>query len=91
MIKEQGELLQKEFCELSTEHGIKGSFGYFIDKFGQAMVSFNNVNDNDIMFMMSQLVVRVANRNEATPDEILKALGDGIKDMFPAEKSAPEN
>lgn len=91
MIKEQGELLQKEFEELSTEHGIKASFGYFIDKLDKAMLSYNNINDNEMMYMISQLVVRIAVKNETTPDEVLRVLGDGIRKQYPEKEPAPQN
>ena len=91
MIKEQGELLQKEFEELSAEHGMRASFGYFVDKLDKAMLSFNGINDNEMMYMISQLVVRIAVKNETTPGEVLRALGDGIRKQYPEEEPAPQN
>lgn len=82
MIKEQAELLQEEFEQLSKEHGIRASYGYFIDKVGKAMLAFNGVNDNEMMYMISQLVVRIARKNETTPDEVLRALSEGRKEQF---------
>ena len=91
MIKEQAELLQKEFEELSEEHGIRASYGYFVDKVGKAMLAFNNINDNEMMYMISQLVVRIAVKNETTPDEVLRALNEGIRIQFPEEKEPTQN
>ena len=92
MIKEQAEMLQEEFVELSKEHGIKASFGYFIDKVDRAMLAYNGITDNEMMYMISQLVVRIAVKNETCPDEVLRVLGEGIKKQFPEEEEpAPQN
>lgn len=78
MIKEQAEMLQEEFVELSKEHGIKASYGYFIDKVGKAMLAYNNINDNDMMYMVANVVVRIAKKNKTTPEAVLEALKEGI-------------
>ncbi|MBE6816013.1 MAG: hypothetical protein E7522_11275 [Ruminococcaceae bacterium] len=81
MIKEQAQMLQEDFVKLSNEHGMKGSFGYFIDKADNAMLAYNKTSDNEMMHMIANLIVRIAQKHEASVDEVLKALRDGIKDL----------
>lgn len=89
MIKEQAEMLQEDFVELSKEHGIKASYGYFVDNVGKAMLAYNNINDNDMMYMLANVVIRIAKKNNTTPDVVLGALSDGINKNY--HNPAPNN
>lgn len=83
MNQEKAEMLQSEFEVLSKKYDMVKSFGYFVDANGRGMVSFNEINDRELLFMISQLVVSIAAKNETFPDNVLGSISEGIKKQFP--------
>ena len=83
MNQEKAEMLQSEFEVLSKKYDMVKSFGYFVDANGRGMVSFNEINDRELLFMISQLVVSIAAKNETFPDNVLDSISEGIKKQFP--------
>ena len=83
MNHEKAEMLQSEFEVLSKKYDMVKSFGYFVDANGRGMVSFNEINDRELLFMISQLVVSIAAKNETFPDNVLGSISEGIKKQFP--------
>ena len=81
MEQDKRKLLQQEFIDLSNNHDIKCSFGYFVDQMNAKTFGYNMVTDNDLMNMIAILVMGIADRNEATPEQVLDSLKRGIKDM----------
>lgn len=81
MIKEQAQMLQEDFVELSKEHGMKSAFGYFIDKADSAMLAYNQINDDELMHLIANLIVRIADKHGASVDEVMESLKEGIKEM----------
>ena len=80
MTKEQGQLLQADFIALSEKYGLKSSTAFFVDVDGTSGLAFNKIGDNDLMFFIANLVVRIATKRNMTVDEVLSALRDGIKE-----------
>ena len=81
MNQDKGKLLQEEFMNLSNNHELKCSFGYFVDQKNDRTYGYNMVTDNDLMNMIANLVIGIANRNEATPEQVLDSLKRGINEM----------
>ena len=81
MEQDKGKLLQEEFTNLSNNYNIKCSFGYFVDQVNAKTYSYNMVTDNDLMNMIANLIIGIANRNEATPEQVIDALQRGISSM----------
>jgi hypothetical protein len=80
MTKEKAQLLQEEFVALCKKYELKSSSGFFVDTDGKSMMAFNKISDNDLMFFIANLVVRIAAKRNMTVDEVLFALRDGIKE-----------
>ena len=78
MIKEQAEMLQEDFENVCHENGIKAAFGFFIDKTDDAVLSFQKIDDNDLMYMINNLVVRIAKKQKMSPFEVIDKLKNGI-------------
>ena len=78
MIKEQAEMLQEDFENVCHENGIKAAFGFFIDKTDDAVLSFQKIDDNDLMYMINNLVVRIAKKQKISPFEVIDKLKNGI-------------
>ena len=91
MNNEKAEMLQAEFEVLSEKYEMIKSYGYFVDGNGLGMVSFNNINDIELMFMISQLVMSIAAKNEVSPDDVLATLSDGIKKQFSKQEEEIQN
>lgn len=81
MIKEQAQMLQEDFVELSKEHGMKGSFGYFVDKADCAMLAYDRISDDEMMHMIANLIIRIAKKHGASVDEVMASLKEGMKDL----------
>ena len=80
MTKEQWQLLQDDFVALCEKHGLKCSTAFFVDVDGTSALANNKISDNDLMFYMANLVVRIAVKRNLTVDEVLAALRNGIKE-----------
>jgi predicted Fe-Mo cluster-binding NifX family protein len=80
MTKEQGRLLQADFIALCEKYGLKSSSAFFVDVDGTSGLAFNEIGDNDLMFFIANLVVRIAAKHNMTVDEVLSALRNGIKE-----------
>ena len=91
MNNEKAEMLHAEFEVLSEKYEMVISYGNFVDGYGLGMVSFNNINDNELMFMISQLVMSIAAKNEVSPDDVLATLSDGIKKQFSKQEEEIQN
>ena len=78
MIKEQAEMLQEDFEKICHDNGIKSAFGFFIDKNDSAVLSFQKIDDNDLMYMINNLVLRIARKQNMSPFEVLDKLKNGI-------------
>ena len=78
MIKEQAEMLQEDFENVCHENGIKAAFGFFIAKTDDAVLSFQKIDDNDLMYMINNLVVRIAKKQKISPFEVIDKLKNGI-------------
>ena len=78
MIKEQAEMLQEDFENVCHENGIKAAFGFFIDKTDDAVLSFQKIDDNDLMYMINNLVVWIAKKQKISPFEVIDKLKNGI-------------
>ena len=78
MIKEQAEMLQEDLRDVCKANGIVSGFGFFADKVGQAMLFYHNIGDNDIMYMINNLVIRIAEKQKISPYEVLEKLKNGI-------------
>ena len=81
MSQDKGKLLQEEFMNLNNNHDLKCSFGYFVDQKNARTYGYNMVTDNDLMNMIANLIIGIANRNEATPEQVLDSLKRGINEM----------
>lgn len=91
MNNEKAEMLQAEFEVLSQKYDMVKSYGYFVDANGRGMVSFNDINDRELMFMISQLVVSIAAKNEAIPDDVLASISEAIRRQYPDEQEIVKN
>ena len=78
MIKEQAEMLQEDLNDVYRENGIKSAFGFLIDGADSSMLSFHNIGDNDLMFMINSLIVRIAQKQNMSPFEVIDKLKNGI-------------
>ena len=81
MNQDKGKLLQEEFMNMGNKYELKCSFGYFVDQKNATTYGYNMVTDNDLMNMIANLVIGIANRNEATPEQVLDSLKNGINVM----------
>lgn len=91
MNNEKAEMLQAEFEVLSQKYEMVKSYGYFVDANGRGMVSFNDINDRELMFMISQLIVSIAAKNEALPDDVLASISEAIRRQHPQEQEVVKN
>ena len=78
MIKEQAEMLQEDFEKICHDNGIKSAFGFFIDKNDAAVLAFSKIQNNDLMYMINNLVLRIAQKQNMSPFEVLDKLKNGI-------------
>ena len=78
MIKEQAEMLQGDFEKVCQENGIKSAFGFFIDGADSAVLAYHKIKDNDLMYMINNLVLRIARKQNMSPFEVLDKLKNGI-------------
>ena len=78
MIKEQAEMLQEDFEKVCHENGIKSAFGFFIDGADSAVLAYHKIKDNDLMYMINNLVLRIARKQNLSPFEVLDKLKNGI-------------
>ena len=78
MIKEQAAMLHEDFENVCRENGIKAAFGFFIDKNDAAVLAFSKIQNNDLMYMINNLVLRIAQKQNMSPFEVLDKLKNGI-------------
>ena len=78
MIKEQAEMLQEDFEKVCHDNGIKSAFGFFIDGADNAVLAYHKIMDNDLMYMINNLVLRIAQKQNMSPFEVLDKLKNGI-------------
>ena len=65
---------------ISHKRKLKGLCAFFVDVDGTSALAFNKISDNDLMFCVANLVVRIATKRNMTEDEVLSALRNGIKE-----------
>lgn len=80
MEKETGTAIQAKFKELSDEYKIRASFGYFLDVDSTALVTYNNINDDEMLYLCSIIIRRIAKKRGVTTDYVIEAMREGMAD-----------
>ena len=78
MIKEQAELLERDFKDIVKEHNMKNGFAYFVDRADMAAMIFDDIDDNEMMHVISNLINRIAKRHGMSVDEVMLSLKEGM-------------
>ena len=78
MIKEQAELLERDFKEIIKDHNMKNGFAYFVDKADMAAMIFDKIDDNEMMHVIANLIDRIAKKHGMTVDDVFHSLKEGM-------------
>ena len=73
-------MMRKEFDRLSTAYEMQKSFGYFIDKQGTTVLAYNKIDDDQMLYMVSRIVKRIARKHNAKYSEVMSAVAEWIED-----------
>ncbi len=78
MIQAQAEMLERDFKEIVKDHNMKNGFAYFVDKADMAVMLFDNIDDNEMMYVIANLIKRIGSKHGMTVDEVLLSLKEGM-------------
>lgn len=79
MRNKKAEMIQEGFVNFSAEYDMKKSFGFFIDDDGKAMLSFNRISDDQMLYMATRVVKRIADKHNAKYSDVLGTVADLIE------------
>lgn len=72
--------MQNKFKAMSDDYRMRASFGYFLDTDGSALITYNNISDNETLYLCSAIIRRIARKRNTTTDDIIEIMRLGMAD-----------